>query len=282
MLEYKFTTNQHSQNLFKNNIVPRLAYVQDINKYHHQLSIKHSHSQNLEILHVIKGCIIFEINQKQYRLTPGDTLVINPQQIHRIADSTSTLSAIILGINNLQIQGLAPNYLIPLTVSPIISVTSPLKNLQPYFILCKNLAMIHDKRYLINNPQTTLLNSLITIIHNFCKSITKDEKTKDKIADKIKHYLDTHYREDINLEIISKDLHLNKFYISHCFKNHMGISPMQYINKQRISEAQMLLLSTKLTITEISFRCGFNNSSYFQAIFKKTMGITPGQYRKDW
>lgn len=282
MLEYKFTTNQHSQNLFKNNIVPRLAYVQDINEYHQQLSIKHSHSQILEIIHIIKGCIVFEINQKQYRLISGDTLVINPQQIHRISESTTTLSAIILGINNLQIQGLAPNYLIPRTSSPIISVASPLKNLQPYFILCKNLAMIHDKRYLLNNPQTTLLNSLITIIHNFCKTTEKLEKNKDNIAERIKYYLDTHYCEDINLEKISKDLHLNKFYISHCFKNYLGISPMQYVNKQRISEAQMLLISTKLTITEISFRCGFNNSSYFQAMFKKALGITPGQYRKDW
>ena len=87
MLEYKFSTSQHSQNLFKNNIVPRLAYVQDINEYHQNLSIKHSHSQFLEIIHIIKGCVIYEINQKHYRLTPGDTLVINPQQIHRISES---------------------------------------------------------------------------------------------------------------------------------------------------------------------------------------------------
>lgn len=282
MLEYKFTTNQHSQNLFKNNIVPRLAYVQDINEYHQSLSIKHSHSQFLEIIHIIKGCVVYEINQKHYRLTPGDTLVINPQQIHRISESSSSLSAIVLGINNLQIQGLAPNYLIPITVSPVISITSPFKNLQPYFLLCRNLAMIHNKDFLINNPQTTLLNSLITIIHNLCQNADKSEKNEINISERIKYYLDTHYLEDINLENIAENLHLNKFYLSHCFKNYMGISPMQYINKRRISEAQMLLISTKLTITEISFRCGFNNSSYFQTTFKKAIGITPGQYRKDW
>ena len=282
MLEYKFSTSQHSQNLFKNNIVPRLAYVQDINEYHQNLSIKHSHSQFLEIIHIITGCVIYEINQKHYRLTPGDTLVINPQQIHRISESSKTLSAIVLGINNLQIQGLAPNYLIPLTVSPIISINSPFKDLQPYFLLCRNLAMIHNKDYLINNPQTTLLTSLITIIHNLCKNANKSEKNENTVSERIKYYLDAHYLEDINLEIIAKNLHLNKFYLSHCFKNYMGISPMQYINKRRISEAQMLLISTKLTITEISFRCGFNNSNYFQTTFKKAIGITPGQYRKNW
>lgn len=282
MLEYKFSTIHHSQNLFKNNIVPRLAYVQDINEYHQNLSIKHSHSQFLEIIHIIKGCVVYEINQTHYRLTPGDTLVINPQQIHCISKSSKTLSAILLGINNLQIQGLAPNYLIPITVSPVISITSPFKNLQPYFLLCRNLAMIHNEEYLIDNPQTTLLNSLITIIHNLCKSTNKSKNAKGTVSERIKYYLDTHYLEDINLEIIANNLHLNKFYLSHCFKNYMGISPIQYINKRRISEAQILLISTKLTITEISFRCGFNNSNYFQTMFKKTIGITPGQYRKDW
>ena len=58
MLEYKFSTSQHSQNLFKNNIVPRLAYVQDINEYHQNLSIKHSHSQFLEIIEVF---VLFDI-----------------------------------------------------------------------------------------------------------------------------------------------------------------------------------------------------------------------------
>ncbi len=282
MLEYKFTTNQHAHNLFKNNIVPRLAYVQDIKEYHKSLSIKHSHSQFLEIIHIIKGCVVYEINQNHYRLTPGDTLVINPQQIHRIFEADKTLSAIVLGINNLQIQGLAPNYLIPITVSPVISMVSPFKSLQPYFLLCRNLAMIHNKDYLINNPQTTLLNSLITIIYNLCKKNNKTENKGENIAERVKYYLDTHYLEDINLEIMSKKLHLNKFYLAHCFKNYMGVSPMQYVNKRRISEAQILLISTNLTITEISFRCGFNNSSYFQTTFKKNIGITPGQYRKDW
>lgn len=108
------------------------------------------------------------------------------------------------------------------------------------------------------------------------------KKNENTVSERIKYYLDAHYLEDINLEIIAKNLHLNKFYLSHCFKNYMGISPMQYINKRRISEAQMLLISTKLTITEISFRCGFNNSNYFQTTFKKAIGITPGQYRKKW
>lgn len=55
---------------------------------------------------------------------------------------------------------------------------------------------------------------------------------------------------------------------------------MQYINKRRISEAQMLLISTKLTITEISFRCGFNNSNYFQTTFKKLLVLLQDNIEK--
>ncbi|MDM8143830.1 helix-turn-helix transcriptional regulator, partial [Megamonas hypermegale] len=59
-------------------------------------------------------------------------------------------------------------------------------------------------------------------------------------------------------------------------------SPMQYVIQQRIKEAQNLLLSTDLTITEIAFHCGYNNSNYFQSVFNNIVGMPPGKYRKSW
>ena len=57
---------------------------------------------------------------------------------------------------------------------------------------------------------------------------------------------------------------------------------MQYIIRRRIGEAQNLLIGTDRSITEIAFSCGYNNSNYFQSVFKRLVGMTPGQYRRDW
>ena len=43
-----------------------------------------------------------------------------------------------------------------------------------------------------------------------------------------------------------------------------------------------VLLTTKLTITAIAIECGYNNSNYFQSVFKNIVGMTPGKYRKMW
>ena len=81
---------------------------------------------------------------------------------------------------------------------------------------------------------------------------------------------------------MAQNLHISEYYLSHTFKKYIGYSPMQYVIQQRIKEAQNLLLSTDLTITEIAFHCGYNNSNYFQSVFNSIVGMPPGKYRKSW
>mgnify|MGYP002224503495 CR=1 FL=1 len=57
------------------------------------------------------------------------------------------------------------------------------------------------------------------------------------------------------------------------FKEETGFSPMQYVTRRRIGEAQNLLINTQLSITEIAANVGYNNSNYFQNVFKKNSWI---------
>ena len=102
------------------------------------------------------------------------------------------------------------------------------------------------------------------------------------MSTRIKDYIDAHYLEDLKLPDIAAALHINPYYLSHTFKALTGVSPMSYIIQRRIDEAQSLLLTTNLTITAIAIECGYNNSNYFQSVFKNIVGMTPGKYRKMW
>ena len=108
------------------------------------------------------------------------------------------------------------------------------------------------------------------------------EKSLQGIGVRIKEYIDAHYLEDLKLPEIASALHINPYYLSHTFKDLTGSSPMSYIIQRRIDEAQSLLLTTNLTITAIAMECGYNNSNYFQSVFKNIVGMTPGKYRKMW
>lgn len=155
------------------------------------------------------------------------------------------------------------------------------KDIDKYFVILKKLTLINNK-LLKYNPHTHLINSLLTLLYNATLSSKKNIIEKENLIDIIKYYIDLHFLEEISLDRLSSELHLNKYYILHIFKRYTGTSPIKYINTKRLQEAQYMLISTDLNITDIAFRCGFNSSNYFQTYFKNEIGITPVQYRKKW
>lgn len=64
------------------------------------------------------------------------------------------------------------------------------------------------------------------------------------------------------------------------FKNTLGISPIDYINSEKIKFSKKLIKESKdLRMSEIAYKSGFNNSSYFNRQFKKTEMMTPQQFK---
>ena len=66
------------------------------------------------------------------------------------------------------------------------------------------------------------------------------------------------------------------------FKKQMGMSPTKYIIKLRTDNAKELLRSTNLTIREIGAICGYDDVNFFRKTFKKEVGISPSEYRKEF
>lgn len=93
-------------------------------------------------------------------------------------------------------------------------------------------------------------------------------------------YIRRHLNGTITIEDLAEIAGLNPTYFSNLFSRYMGIPPVQYINKQRIEEAQRLLFSTDDTLYKIARTVGFSDEYYFSRIFKKIVGIAPDHYRK--
>lgn len=94
-------------------------------------------------------------------------------------------------------------------------------------------------------------------------------------------YINSHIYEDISIDNICSAVHISKYHFCRQFKKATGLTVMEYILKTRIVIAKNMLLKEKITITEISSRCGFSSVSYFSRIFKKETGMTPLKYRKN-
>lgn len=111
-------------------------------------------------------------------------------------------------------------------------------------------------------------------------TITNDIKINKQI-DYIKNYIDNNYSEDIKLESLSKMAYMNKFHLISEFKQSYRVTPIEYLILKRIEVTKNLLISTNHSMEEISSIVGFNSQSYFNQVFKKKVGITPSQFRKN-
>lgn len=93
-------------------------------------------------------------------------------------------------------------------------------------------------------------------------------------------YIDEHYMEKISLDDLAGIAYLSKYYYTRAFDKIVGMTPYEYLNTVRISKATNLLILTGMSVDEIGWQVGFQGSRNLIRQFKKTMGITPGEYRK--
>lgn len=93
-------------------------------------------------------------------------------------------------------------------------------------------------------------------------------------------YIHQNFRNKISLEELSDYVHVSGEHICRIFKETSGLSPFVYLNRYRILQSTDLILNTDKSISEIALSCGYNDSSYYNKMFKRFMDCTPTQYRK--
>ena len=100
------------------------------------------------------------------------------------------------------------------------------------------------------------------------------------VAESISKYIRENFSDDLSLYRLSKEFSMTPTYLSRFFKRSTGINLSEYINIVRITEAEKLLKNPAISITDVAFACGFNDSNYFSSVFKKAKGITPKKFSK--
>lgn len=98
-------------------------------------------------------------------------------------------------------------------------------------------------------------------------------------VEKIKKFIDGHYRENIYLKGIAADFNMNPVYLGQLFRKTYGVYFNEYLLSLRITEAKRLLRQTKKRIYEIAEMVGFQNADYFATQFEKIENMTPTDYR---
>ncbi len=92
-------------------------------------------------------------------------------------------------------------------------------------------------------------------------------------------YISTHLHEPLTIGALSKKACMSESHFYKTFKEELGITPIEYINSERIKLAVKLLKDPNRKIKEIYLECGFENRSYFNRLFKRKVQASPGEYQ---
>ncbi|WP_295120518.1 AraC family transcriptional regulator [uncultured Chitinophaga sp.] len=124
---------------------------------------------------------------------------------------------------------------------------------------------------------------LIRLIQNqrmYKVSAERTISTNETRSHFVLSYIHEHLSEKIAVDVLCRKAYLSRNMFFKWFKEQFGISPLEYINNERVKQAKQLLTAGGQDIRTISEMCGFNDVNYFTRVFKKVEGITPGGYRE--
>jgi len=93
-------------------------------------------------------------------------------------------------------------------------------------------------------------------------------------------YIHEHYAEEISRAELAGHVALTERYLTHCFRQELGITPMVYLNRYRVKRARVLLEQGGRSITDVAMAVGFGDSSYFNRVFRQEVGVAPGAYQR--
>jgi len=264
---------------YTKNPLTRDLYLTDLGFFP---NARHHHRERQEgadeaiLIYCIDGKGVIELDECDVKLERGMAFTIPPNVAHKYyADKADPWSILWFhfkgeGINKFPI----------FTVETALKVlVSPEENemIQRYFMRLFELA---KNGYTLGN-MICLSQLLITILSEIYFFEKESEISKvDRNLTKAVNYMYENLDNDLSLDDVATYMGLSKSYVNLIFKEHTKRSPLEFYTHLKIQQACKYLRLTNMFIYEISRDLGYEDQYYFSRIFKKVMGVSPKEYRK--
>lgn len=139
-------------------------------------------------------------------------------------------------------------------------------------------AMRNDHRLNEAETSTLIYSMLMKLLEH--SGASGAGSSGNPVIDRAIGYIQSHLTDKLSVEEIAANAGYSASYFSHLFAEETGLSPYQFVVKSRIEYAQQLLKTTRQTVQEIAFQCGFNSAANFCYTFRKLVGTSPHEYRR--
>lgn len=208
----------------------------------------------------------------------GDLMVCKPGIKLRTRSSDDyPLKGISIIIGNLKLHEMPPEILLDEEKNPILHLKKNYDVLSRYFtnVLSENTDAKLGSLDLISFMLQSIIIHIIRIANQ-----PKETTSISTISRNTRDYIRENYAQDLSLNTLASFVFVSPYHLAHIFKEEIGMSPIQFMIKCRIDEAKRMLAETDQSVREIAQHVGYPNANYFNMLFKKITGESPGKFRK--
>lgn len=228
-----------------------------------------------QIFLCLKGEGTLKSNENSYMLTEGSFFCLLPNTPHEYYGNTEKWEVNWIAFSGNQIDQLLTELKFDNTKVCVLKNTNYILTL--FKKIFAALKTDDDTGKMVSSA---ILYEILVKLHTSLNENTNDKLLKDnKIFDTLKLYIDEHYNQAISLEELSVLANITPQYLCKLFKRHLNLRPFQYIALKRIQQAKKMLADSTLNVNDIAQYVGYNDCSYFCAVFKKYELISPTEFR---
>ena len=273
-----------------NQLFPISEFVDQFDRFSQGSFPTHWHPE-MEIQIILKGSAEYIVNGETYLVSEGSAIYIGPEAVHM----ATALSAHTVGYDivllpqfliSLMQTAQCEQFAVPLAIHrPAAQVISP--ESKEGNVILESLKRMYYTESSHYGYELFLMENLLAIWRNLIMIFPKDSEgtydngkvLREKRMKDMLGYIQKNYPNAITITDIAASANISKSECFRCFAELSQLSPIEYVNQYRLTQAAQLLRTTALSVSDICYLTGFNSSSYFTKKFKDYYKMTPKEYR---
>ena len=246
----------------------------------------HSHVGYHQMIYVHQGRACFLISDHEYHVQAPAVVFIGCHEPHAVTVTSNVYERIMVNVypHKLGMQGDFRLFSIFSDHPAGFCHVLPLSKSAPALLhllhqLCEEVGRADDE--FANAPEWLLSAALLLLYRESPAFFPRTGNKRADTVQRIKYRLETELSELPSLSDLGQEFHLSPYYLAHMFKEMTGYSIKNYHLLCRVAATRELLETTSLSITDICTHVGFSDMSSLARYFKREIGCTPSQYRKN-
>lgn len=282
-------SGRYKKDCYDNNPHVKVHYSHGMREMGGTLPFLH-YDKDLIVEYYRRGEASIRIEGNLYDIGEGDIVILNPDEMHVserkdacymekiVLHISETLLSAFGGDSSVFFEKIArkakgKGNLIPAEVAKKLGIGDKVSE-------CLELSQKSG-----GEAEVLLCCKTIELLYEFSRLIEKVDDSGASLASssatvsKLMDYINRHYTDDVTLNTLAEKFHFSKYYISHLFKDYVGISPYDYLIARRLYRCNNLIRMGN-TVKEACFSVGFKNYSNFYRLYKKHFKITPQQFKE--